>query len=367
MTLKELIEELGTSVVYSPSYRTRRAQKSMQRSVARFNGGVDPTLEELYVNEFLMRYEQFLWKTNCAQNTVSYYNGLLRTLFYKAVEVGILSDVRHLFKGLCFARASTRKRAVSSQIVEAIIFADLSERPELELYRDIFVFSFYAQGMSFIDVCYLRKDQVHNQVIEYCRSKSKSFIQVPVSDDLRDLIDKYSALTPDSPYLFPMVTLEGEEGRKQYDNALHRMNIALKEIAAHLGIKENLTSYVSRHTWATVAYHNDVPVSVVSQAMGHKTEEVTRIYLASLDVKVLFEANQLVMGAVLAKYKGQGRTVREIAAYRIKHVKIEEVALCAPSKTKKKKSKKHRLGGKAKSSGGFSVKRKKSPTLKQCR
>ena len=113
---------------------------------------------------------------------------------------------------------------------------------------------------------------------------------------MQDLMNRYS--NPDSPYLLPIITLPGCDERKQYLNAIHLMNAHLKAIGEKVKSPVRLTSYVARHGWASIAKSRNVPLSVISEAMGHDSESTTRIYLASLDSSVVDNANNKVIYSV---------------------------------------------------------------------
>ena len=85
------------------------------------------------------------------------------------------------------------------------------------------------------------------------------------------------------------------EKRRQYKNAAHLINDKLKKLGGQLGLSIPLTSYVARHAWASIAKSKNIPLSTISEAMGHDSENTTRIYLASLDTSVVDKANSLIL------------------------------------------------------------------------
>ena len=115
------------------------------------------------------------------------------------------------------------------------------------------------------------------------------------------ILGKYASLCKESVYLLPVISAAGEEGHKQYRSALRVYNKRLNQISGILKLKTPLTSYVARHSWATTALQKGVPVSVISAGMGHASEKVTYIYLASFDNKTLSNANKKVIAAVRFK------------------------------------------------------------------
>lgn len=95
-------------------------------------------------------------------------------------------------------------------------------------------------------------------------------------------------------------TTESKEGTLfyQYRNALRRVNKNLKDIGKRLRLAKPLTTYVSRHGWASIARSKNVSVAVISEALGHDSEKTTRIYLASLDSSGVDRANKLILKAL---------------------------------------------------------------------
>ena len=113
---------------------------------------------------------------------------------------------------------------------------------------------------------------------------------------MQKLVDKYK--NDDSPYLLPLITRPGEDEERQYQNMIHLINHHLKNLGEALGLSSKLTSYVARHSWASIAKSQDVPVSAICEAMGHTTERTTRIYLKSFDNTLVDCANQKVLSAI---------------------------------------------------------------------
>lgn len=110
---------------------------------------------------------------------------------------------------------------------------------------------------------------------------------------MQDIVDKYD--TSNSPYLLPIIKNSSRESRRQYVTAEHLVNCKLKRIGKSLGLSIPLTTYVARHSWASIAKSKNIPLSIISEAMGHDSESTTRIYLASLDTSTIDRANKIVL------------------------------------------------------------------------
>ena len=83
-----------------------------------------------------------------------------------------------------------------------------------------------------------------------------------------------------------------------YQNAESRITYHLKKLGAKIGIKGKLTLYVARHTWATTARDKQVPISVISMALGHNSETTTQIYLRTIQSSEVDDANAKILAAI---------------------------------------------------------------------
>ncbi len=114
------------------------------------------------------------------------------------------------------------------------------------------MFSFFCRGMPFVDVIYLQKHSLCDGVLGYARHKTGQWLQVALTPRLQTLIDKYAC--PSSPYVFASLCGEDEwQLRCQYRTVLERVNRNLKRLGRLCSIATPLTTYVARHTWATLA------------------------------------------------------------------------------------------------------------------
>ncbi len=170
---------------------------------------------------------------------------------------------------------------------------DLSNPSDLDYARDMFLFSFYLRGISFIDLAYLRKKDLANGYITYIRKKTGQQLTIRWERSMQEIVDKY----PENPtqYLLPIITRQDGTERKQYLNKILFVNRKLKQITKLSKIFTPLTMYVSRHSWASIAKSKNVPLSVISEGMGHDNEETTRIYLATIQTNQIDDANSRIL------------------------------------------------------------------------
>ena len=216
-------------------------------------------------------------------------------LYNRAVEKGLTPDqapFRHIYTGI----DKTVKRAIPSQVISRIKALDLSAHTLLEQARDLFLFSFYTRGMSFVDMAYLKKKDLQNGLLVYRRQKTAQQLFIKWEAPMQEIVNRY--WDAKSPYLLPIITSPGQQERRQYLRAIHTLNEHLKEIGKMVNSPVPLTSYVARHGWANIARSRNVPIAVISEAMGHDSESTTRIYLASLDSSLVDQANSQIIHSI---------------------------------------------------------------------
>ena len=260
-------------------------------SFRRFSNGEDVMLET--IDHVLMEdYQSYLKQKELTPNSISFYMRILRAVYNRAVEEGLTQD-RKPFCNVFTGMEKTIKRAISISDVKRIKSLELSSRPNLEFARDVFLFLFYCRGMSFIDAVFLKKTDVRNGVLSYRRHKTGQLLHIKVVNQINELIERYT--DKESPYILPIITVSGKDERTQYESALRRINNALKTIASMVDLQIPLTTYVSRHAWATIAKSKNISVNVISDALGHDSISTTQIYLASIDTSTIDRANELVI------------------------------------------------------------------------
>ena len=259
--------------------RTSETYASALASFMSFCNGQDVLLCELDEDTALL-YEAWLKGRGNCPNTVSFYMRILWAVYNRAVEKG-LAEQKHPFKHVYTG-------------IDKTVKLDLTLKPHLDYARDMFLFSFYTRGMSFIDMAYLRKSDLKDGILTYRRRKTGQQLSVRWEPCMEEIVAKYKDAY-NTEYLLPIITDPLADGRKQYRNAIYRVNTALKKVARLAGLSVPLTMYYGRHSWASIAKSKHIPLSVISEGMGHDSEETTRIYLASLDTSVIDEANNLIL------------------------------------------------------------------------
>lgn len=271
--------------------RTSETYRCTLKSFMQFRENKDVLLEDID-SDLMLMYEAYLHNRGLTKNSTSFYMRILRAVYNRAVEKDLTSN-RNPFKHVYTGIDKTIKRAIPLKAIKQIKNLDLSLQPSLEFARDMFLFSFYTRGMSFIDMAYLKKKDLFNGILSYRRRKTRQQLFIRWEKCMQVIVDKYE--NPLSNYLLPIIKPMNGDERTQYQNAMCAVNRHLKDIGKMVGVQIPLTMYVARHSWASVAKNENVPISVISEGMGHDSEMTTQIYLASLDTAIVDKANSMIL------------------------------------------------------------------------
>ncbi|MGM9833085.1 MAG: tyrosine-type recombinase/integrase [Candidatus Limisoma sp.] len=291
VTLRAFMQDVIEQLIKEGHNRTAETYASALNSFSRFCR--DATLPLCGINKSMMeRYEIYLLHCGLSRNTTSFYMRILRAVYNRAVDSGLVDDCKP-FKTVYTGVAKTEKRAISLDDVRRISSIDLSQDAVAGFARDMFMFSFYTRGMSFVDIAYLSQANIVGNYIEYQRRKTRQTLAVKLEPCIRNIIQRYSDKAVGG-YLFPIIG-DLTNVRKSIARTYSLINKHLKRIAAQMGLAVNLTMYVARHTWASLAKANNVPLAVISDGMGHRSQNTTQIYLAQLDNEIIDTANEKIL------------------------------------------------------------------------
>lgn len=271
--------------------RTSQTYTSALNSFRRFKNDEDVTFDE-FDSELMESYEAYLTRKELVPNSISFHMRILRAVYNRAIEKGISEDnrpFRHVYTGV----DKTTKRAVDVKTMKKIKEADLSRQPKADYARDIFLLSFYLRGMSFVDMAYLRKCDLSNGQVTYRRRKTGQRLVVKWTSEMQKVLDKYPE--NETEYLLPIVTSSTATPYTQYRCRQYQINKGLKTVAKSIGLAMSLTLYCSRHSWASIAKSRGIPIGVISDGLGHDSEQTTQIYLSTLDTSAVDKANDLIM------------------------------------------------------------------------
>lgn len=292
MTLFNYTKNIIAKLQRQGQYRTSETYNAALNSFRKFREGMDLCIEELD-SELLLTYEAYLKIKGIAPNTISFYMKKLRAVYNRAVEEDLVEN-RNPFKRVFTSSEKTVKRAIPVKYIRRLKELDLSYSKPKCFARDMFLFSFYTRGMSFVDMAYLQKNNLKNDILSYRRKKTGQMLSIHWESCMQKIAERYASQLH-SPYLLSIIRESNVDPRKQYRNATTLINRNLKEIGKIIGLPLPLTMYVARHSWASIARAEGIPVSVISEGMGHDSERTTQIYLASLETQAIDNANKKIL------------------------------------------------------------------------
>ena len=272
--------------------RTSETYISALHSFIKFNNGEDIMLYEITA-EVMEDYERYLKSRNLTMNSISFYMRTLRTVLNKAVKLHLVEYVAP-FQSVYTGIAQTVKRAIDIDSIKRVKDLDLSLYPQLAYARDIFLLSLSLRGMSFVDMAYLTYDNLRNGHLTYYRRKTGGRLDIRWEQQMQAIIDKYPK---DSRYLLPILTNDAND-RQTYKKLSKRINRHLRQVGEMAQLPIPLTMYVARHSWASIAKQKQIPISVISDALGHDSEKTTLIYLSTLDTSAVDNANSEILAAL---------------------------------------------------------------------
>lgn len=232
---------------------------------------------------WLKRYETWLRKHGLSGNTIKGRFVDIRTMYNIAVDENLVKVEHYPFRKFKISKLQqeTAKRAITKEDVTRIM--EYKTKNKLVQFAiDIFTFSYIMGGINFVDIASLTKENIMDNRLVYIRQKTKKLIQLPLQDKAIELIEKYH--DDDNPHLFPIL-LAYHKTEQQRLNRVHKVivnvNKRLKKIGKELELPITLTTYVARHSHATILKKAGVATSIISESLGHSSEKVTQIYLDS--------------------------------------------------------------------------------------
>lgn len=268
--------------------------ESYQSAMASFKQFIGlPYIAIDHIDDVMIKqYEQYLFRRGVAKNTSSFYMRILRAVYNRAIEKKLITSsnpFKHVYTGV----ERTVKRAIDLETIRRIKQLDLSDNYLCELARDMFLLSFYLRGMSYVDMVHLKKTNLSKGYLSYRRRKTGQEMHIKWEKPMQELVKKYKHQCCRG-YLLPLMR-QPNPSRSRYKYGLTRINRQLHYVAQMVGMTSPLTLYVARHSWASIAKQKQIPLSVISEGMGHDNETTTRIYLKTLDKSVVDNANNQIL------------------------------------------------------------------------
>jgi len=305
--LKKITTFFSDELKANRQERTARAYRSGLSALCRFTGRDDLSPRE--INETLLgEFQNWLTARGLKLNTVSFYMRNIRAVYNKAVTKGWATPFAGgTFKKVYTSVAPTQKRALPTPEMRKL--DNLLEEPQpLEKKEQtalaLFLFAFHGRGISFVDLAFLKKENIKKGYLHYNRRKTGTPLSIRVIKPMKKILRFFAPQTKGSPYLFPLIpstAISSHDAYQAYQGALSRQNVLLKRVAEKAGLSGNLTTHMARHSWATVAKRENIPIAVISEALGHSSVETTYRYLDSFETPVIDRAARKVSGSLRRK------------------------------------------------------------------
>ncbi len=276
---------------------TAKSYKGTLSIVKKFNKDKDLRFEQINYS-FLKKFETDHYSKGNKPNGLAVYLRTIRAIYNKAIKAGVVEEEFYPFTDYKIKTTPTEKRALNVELLKKIILLELLPNDTLFHARNYFVASYMMYGMNFCDMAFLKKTDVKNGRILYQRNKTSKFYDIKITSNLKTILDCYTGLNEDSEYIFPIIKRETSFLQdRDIQWARKRYNKKLKAVAKKCSIETNLTSYVSRHSFATQAMLQDVPLNAISSMLGHSSLKTTQIYLKTLPSIILDDYNSRILGS----------------------------------------------------------------------
>lgn len=273
---------------------TRTVYGTTRNKVVAFDPGC--TFETMD-RKWLERFERWMEDSGMKVNALAIHLRNIRAVFNYALDEEYTA--LYPFRKFKIRTEETRKRSMTLEQLRAL--RDYPVEDYQERYRDIFMLMFYLIGINAADLFRAKKKDVVNGRLEYKRAKTGRLYSVKIEPEAQEIIDKYAG---EGDYLLNVL-----DSYANYKDFLHRMNLSLQQIGGmeRVGrggkkVREpafpGVSSYWTRHTWATLAASLDIPKETISEALGHSFGlSVTSIYIR-FDQRKVDEANRRVIDLV---------------------------------------------------------------------
>lgn len=295
------MKQVAAELQMEGNFGTAHVYRSSLNAIIAYRGKRDFVFSEV-TSEWLKGFEVHLRSRGCSWNTVSTYLRTFRAVYNRAVNLRKAPYVPYLFRSVYTGTRADHKRALSDDDMRKV-FVDLRGTGislPVRQAQELFILMFLLRGMPFVDLAYLRKSDLRDNMITYRRRKTGRSLSVTLTPEAMILIKKYMNRDSSSPYLFSFLkSCEGtKEAYREYQLALRSFNQQLMLLGELLGLGDKLSSYTARHTWATTAYYCEIHPGIISETMGHSSITVTETYLKPFRSKKIDEANKQVINFV---------------------------------------------------------------------
>ena len=245
------MKQVAMGLQMEGNFGTAHVYRSSLNAIIAYCGKEDFTFHEVSP-EWLKGFEVHLRSRGCSWNTVSTYLRTFRAVYNRAVDLRKAPYVPHLFRSVYTGTRADHKHALGEEDIKKV-FARLSQAfvgsPSLRKAQELFILMFLLRGLPFVDLAYLRKSDLRDNVITYRRRKTGRTLSVTLTAEAMILVKRYMNRDSSSPYLFSLLkSREGTpEAYREYQLALRTFNRQLMLLGELLGLGDRLSSYTAKH------------------------------------------------------------------------------------------------------------------------
>lgn len=306
--LKVFMESVIAELESDGRYSTAHVYRCALKAALAYEG--DGLCFENITPAWLSAYQEHLrTDRQLLMNTVSTYMRMLRAVYNRAVDAGLVPFVPHLFRCVFTGRQKNHRRALEGKDMRKLLAEEPAEpaspsvRHDLRWARACLELMLRFHGLSFVDLAHLRKSDFRDGCLYVCRRKTGIPLCITVSPEAFSLIRRYAHPDPASPYLLDILDghLSGKAAHADYCRMLRLLNLRLSQLSRKRRLGLRVSSYCARHTWATAAKYCGVLVEVISEALGHSSVTVTEGYLKQFDWDVIDKADRVTMRYIFGK------------------------------------------------------------------
>ena len=291
---QKVIDELKLGKAYGNARAYEDAIKCLKRLL--------PKKENIYFEDLNFKLLKTLEAKYKAKNeTVAGLNVHLRgirAIYNRAVKEGKAKEELNPFKHYKIKKVKTHITAISKIDILKIEQIELKEGSSLEFSKDLFLFSFYCMGMNFTDMAKLKVKNIVEWRIIYQRSKTNRPYSIKIIPKVRVILEKYIKEKKPGNYIFPIIRGNKEIIEDEIRAERNLFNRRLKRLGSLCKISKPLHPYLSRHAWANIAKDMNLPMSIISEGLGHSDMRTTQIYLDRFSNDILDDANEQITETV---------------------------------------------------------------------
>jgi len=242
---------------------------------------------------FIKRFEKHHLAKGNSWNGLSTYLRGLRALFNKGIKPGLIEQEAYPFTNYTIRQIPTEKRALEIEDIRKILELEIPEDQALFRYRNYFICSFFLYGINFTDMAYLQISNIVNGRIRFRRKKTGKLYDKKITEQLTEILNIYLKGKKVEDYIFPVIKRDNpSKQEREINRERQRYNRGLKKIQEQCGIEQKLTTYVSRHSFATQVMLHNIPLEAISAMLGHSKLNTTQVYLESLPTTMLDNYNE---------------------------------------------------------------------------